>query len=132
MRFRIAAAAVAVIATAYETTSSDLIVDSSDLTTDPEKVMNRLACNSWKMGIYMVKSAKEGWTVEVREGKAVYMNKDGNIIYDWYSYDGYAESKCQEHETSDPATESGSSDKDSDARSMAEQLVALKDVQDES
>ena len=132
MRFRIAAAAVAAIATAYDTTSSDLIVDSSDLTTDPEKVMNRLTCNSWKMGIYMVKSAKEGWTVEVREGKAVYMNKDGNIIYDWYSYDGYAESKCQEHETSDPASESGSSDKDSDARSMAEQLVALKDVQDES
>ena len=106
MRFRIAAAAVAVIATAYDTTSSDLIVDSSDLATDPEKVMDRLTCNSWKMGIYMVKSAKEGWTVEIREGKAVYMDEDGKIINDWHSYDGYAESKCQEHEKSDPATKS--------------------------
>ena len=132
MRFRIAAAAVAVIATAYDTTNSDPIVDSSDLTTYAEQVMSRLACNSWKMGIYMVKSFTEGWTVEIREGKAVYMNKDGKIIYDWYSYDGYAESKCQEHETSDPATESGSSDNDSDARSMAEQIEALEDVQDES
>ena len=120
MRFRIAASAVAVIATAYDTTSSDPIVDSSDLTTDPEKFMNRLSCNSWKMNIYMDESAKEGWTVEIREGKTVYMDKDGQIINDWYSYDGYAESKCQEHETSDPATENGSSDKDSEAISMGE------------
>ena len=132
MRFRIAASAFALIATAYDRTSSDLIIDSSDLITDPEKVMNRLSCNSWKMGIYMAMSAKEGWTVDIREGKAVYMDKDGQIINDWHSYDGYADSKCQEHETSDPATEKGFSDKDSDAISMDEQLMTLKDMQNES
>ena len=107
MRFRIAAAAIAVIATAHDTTSLDHIVDSSELNTDPRIFMNNRTCNSWKMGIFMTKSAKEGWTVEVREGKTLYLDKDGATINDWHSFDGFADSECQEHdETSDIVSKS--------------------------